>query len=246
MSARLLLIEDEPALLAVLEAAMAFGGFESARATRGDEALRLLAKETFDAVLLDMGLPDTDGSELLPKVREITEAPIIVVSGRGTEQDKIAALDLGADDYVAKPFLPGELLARIRAALRRYGVAGQDASGRQPLRVGELVIDPLDRSVRLRDASVQLNRAEFQVLRRLAAAPGAVLSRADLMAVLYGSDEDMPEDSRIVDVYVSRIRAKLRTLPGAGDPISSARGVGWSLDLPASQGPRNQAGAVGR
>jgi DNA-binding response OmpR family regulator len=232
-----LLIEDEPALLAILKAAVAFGGFDSAFVTRGDEAIRVLREESFDAVLLDLGLPDMLGSDLLPAVREITDAPIIVVSGQGTEQDKIMALDLGADDFVAKPFLPGELLARIRAALRRYGVSTQDggqsgSSAREPIRVGSLVLDPLDNSASVGDFRTELNRAEFKLLRRLAAQAGTAVPRAELMEALYGGSDDTRSDSRIIDVYISRIRSKLRDLPGCTDPISSARGIGWTLQAP--------------
>jgi DNA-binding response OmpR family regulator len=235
--ARLLLIEDEPAVLAILQAAVAFGGFDSAFVTRADEAIRTLREQSFDAVLLDLGLPDAEGNDLLPMVREITDVPIIVVSGRGTEQDKIMALDLGADDFVSKPFLPGELLARIRAALRRYGQSIQEDGGadggRQPLQVGTLILDPMDHFVRVGDVGVELNRTEFKIFRRLAAQAGSAVSRAELMEALYGETDDLRSDSRIINVYMSRIRAKLRDLPGSADLITSARGVGWTLQAPS-------------
>jgi DNA-binding response OmpR family regulator len=233
VSARLLLVEDEAALLAILKAAVDFGGFESEFVTRGSDAIEALERGTFDAVLLDLGLPDMPGQQLLPVLRDITDAPIIVVSGRGTEQDKIEALDLGADDYVAKPFLPGELLARIRAALRRAPAraAREDKSEeRQPLRVGSMVLDPLDRTVKLADRTIEFNRAEYRLLRRLAAEPGEIVPRAALLEVLYG--EEAPPETRIVDVYVSRIRGKLRQLPGGEELITSVRGVGWVLRAP--------------
>lgn len=233
MPARLLLIEDEPALLAILQAAVAFGGFESDHATNGEQALQRLREDAFDAVLLDLGLPDTEGNELLPVVRDITDAPIIVVSGRGSEQDKIMALDLGADDFVAKPFLPGELLARIRAALRRYGRAeAQLSAARQPVQVGTITLDPLDRSARRGDGRAEFNRAEFKLLRRLAGQPNVTVSRADLMAELYTAGEEAPSESRIVDVYLSRIRTKLRGLIGDEEAIESVRGIGWTLRPP--------------
>lgn len=237
MTAHLLLVEDEPALLAILKAAVEFGGFTSDEVSRGDLAREALGRGGYDAVLLDLGLPDTQGNDLLPALRALTDVPIIVVSGRGTEQDKIAALDLGADDYVAKPFLPGELLARIRAVLRRRGGTKAAPSGggeaeRLPHRVGALVLDPLDTSVSLGTDRVQLNRAEYRVLRRLADEPGQTVARAALLEVLYG--EEFPSESRIVDVYVSRIRAKLRQLPGGEELITSVRGTGWSLREPQS------------
>jgi len=233
VSARLLLVEDEAALLAILKAAVDFGGFESEFVTRGAEAIAALERGSFDAVLLDLGLPDMPGQHLLPILREITDAPIIVVSGRGTEQDKIEALDLGADDYVAKPFLPGELLARIRAALRRAPARAtreDDSEERQPVRVGSMILDPLDRTVKLAGETIVFNRAEYRLLRRLAAEPGEIVARAALLEVLYG--EEAPSETRIVDVYVSRIRGKLRQLPGGEDLITSVRGVGWVLRAP--------------
>ena len=238
MSAEILLVEDDPALLAILRASTDFGGFSNRPVANGEDAISELEGGGIDAVLLDLGLPDYDGKDLLKKLRSISDVPIIVVSGRGTEADKIEALDLGADDYVAKPFLPGELLARIRAALRRYasrqdrpetGGSADDAD-RHPTSYGALSLDPLDTSASLHGLKVVLNAAEYQVLRALAAATGTVVSRRQLLEVLYG--ETPPEDTNVVDVYISRIRAKLRRLPGGEDLLSTVRGQGWRLRMP--------------
>ena len=244
MSARILLVEDEPALLAILKAAVDFGGFASESVSRGRDAVEALSAASFDAVLLDLGLPDVEGGEILPTLRRLTGAPIIVVSGRGSEKDKIEALDLGADDYVAKPFLPGELLARIRAALRRSAATKPQStagpsSGGEVLPVhsgggaetfGALSMDPLSRTVTLGAVSATLNGAEYRVLRLLAARAGTTVSRADLLHDLYGAES--PGESNVVDVYISRIRGKLRRLPGGEDLIANVRGQGWRLRLP--------------
>lgn len=235
MSAHILLVEDDPGLLAVLEASLTYGGFASQAVSRGEDAVQALEGRSFDAVLLDLGLPDCEGGELLPRLRAISNIPIIVVSGRGSERDKIEALDLGADDFVAKPFLPGELLARIRAALRRYrqkdGPAGPADQARHPINFGALILDPVDNSAALGGARAKLNAPEFKVLHRLAGGHGATVSRADLLADLYGAAA--PAETNVVDVYVSRVRAKLRSLPGGEDLIGNVRGVGWRFRLPS-------------
>jgi two-component system response regulator PrrA len=165
----------------------------------------------------------------------MSDIPIIVVSGRGTERDKIEALDLGADDFVAKPFLPGELLARVRAALRRSAQAARPAgsahAARHPIRVGSLLLDPLDNSAALRGTLTRLNAAEFKVLQLLASREGETVSRAELLGGLYGAAA--PVETNVVDVYISRVRAKLRSLPGGDDIIGNVRGVGWRLRAPA-------------
>jgi DNA-binding response OmpR family regulator len=237
MTARLLLVEDDPILLSTLTAATGFGGFESESVRTGLEALKAFERGGFDAVLMDLGLPDMDGGEVLTALRRISDIPIIVVSGRGTERDKIHALDLGADDYVAKPFLPGELLARIRAALRRHrrergggegsGADSEEDAERRPLRLGSLTLDPLSRSAAAEGSEVVLNETEYKVLALLARERGRIMSRAELLAALYG--DSPPKESRIVDVYISNIRKKLAMLPGGEDLISTYRGRGWMI-----------------
>jgi DNA-binding response OmpR family regulator len=194
----------------------------------------------FDAMLLDLGLPDADGDELLPRLRSLTEIPIVVVSGRAAERDKIDALDRGADDFIAKPFLPGELLARVRAALRRAGRAEPIAEAsegivatpcEEPLWAGAMKLDPAALTVTVEGQSVNLVPSEYRLLRRLVRDCGSPVSRADLLEELYGAEA--PSESNIVDVYISRIRAKLRPLPGGDDFVASIRGLGWKLRLPA-------------
>jgi DNA-binding response OmpR family regulator len=240
VSAQILLVEDDPALLAILRAAAEYGGFTNRTASTGEEAIAALEAGGLDAVLLDLGLPDYDGRELLVALRRISDIPIIVVSGRGTERDKIEALDLGADDFVPKPFLPGELLARVRAALRRYSMlrrkagdadARQSSPDRDPTRFGALTLDPLDQSATLRGRKINFNDAEYRVLQTLAASGGEIVSRPAILESLYG--DEPPSDSNIVDVYISRVRAKLRELLKEDDLISNVRGQGWRFRAPA-------------
>ncbi len=250
LSARILIVEDEPALLAMLKAAVDYGGFASESVSCGKDAIEATRSGRFNAILLDLGLPDVDGGELLPTLRKLSSVPIIVVSGRGTERDKIEALDLGADDFVAKPFLPGELLARIRAALRRAtnrsDVSSSPTQDRAPLTLstgndtesfGPLSLEPLSRSLRLGESTVTLSGAEYRVLRLLASRAGATVSRSDLRQYLYASDT--LADSNVLDVYISRVRAKLRALLPDRDLIANVRGEGWRMNLPGERSPQS-------
>jgi len=238
MTARILLVEDDPALLSILSAAIGFGGFSSEAVKTGLEALKAFERGGFDAVLMDLGLPDMDGGEVLTSLRGSSDIPIIVVSGRGTERDKIQALDLGADDYIAKPFLPGELLARLRAALRRHRRArggapggGEEGaspdSGRLPVRLGAVTLDPLRRSAEAGGQEVILNETEYKVMSLLARERGSIVGRQEVLEALYG--EAPPKETRIVDVYISNIRKKLAGLTGGEDLIATYRGRGWMV-----------------
>jgi two-component system KDP operon response regulator KdpE len=238
MTARILIVEDDPTLLAILQAAIAYGGFKAESVDGGAKALETFQARSFDAVLMDLGLPDMDGADLLRSLRGFTDIPVIVVSGRGSERDKIDALDLGADDYVAKPFLPGELLARIRAALRRHraharqpppapGAVGREL--RDPISIGPLTLDPLHRSVEIGGRRTVLSDAEFKVLLTLATSGDGVVDKTALLKTLY--DAEVLEDTRIVEVYISNIRRKLRDLHDM-ELILNFRGRGWKLVVP--------------
>lgn len=239
MAARILLVEDDPALLSILQAAMSYGGFKGEAARSGGEAIEAFKARQFDAVLVDLGLPDLDGSDLLHALRELSDVPILVVSGRDSERDKIDALDRGADDFIPKPFLPGELLARIRSALRRYRSLHEKAEReegkiaaldlRDPIEIGPLVLDPFDRTVELNGRKTVLSEAEFKVLATLATSDEDIVSKADLLRRLY--DSDAFAETRIVEVYISNIRRKLRSIREY-DFIRNFRGRGWKLVIP--------------
>ncbi|HEV2865269.1 MAG TPA: response regulator transcription factor [Allosphingosinicella sp.] len=238
MTARILLVEDDPALLTILQASIAYGGFKSEAVGSGGAAIEAFRNGKFDAVLVDLGLPDLDGTELLHSLREISDVPILVVSGRDTERDKIDALDKGADDFIPKPFLPGELLARIRSALRRYrSRPGKKQQGskveapgvRDPIEIGPLVLDPFHRTVELNGRKTVLSDTEFKVLATLATSDDNVVSKQALLKRLY--DSEALAETRIVEVYISNIRKKLRSIHEY-DFILNFRGRGWKLVIP--------------
>ena len=187
---QILLIEDEPAMLHLLEATMAYGGLKSDAAPSASEALIRLETNEYDAVLLDLGLPDADGARVIESIRNNSDVPILVVSGRGTERDKIAALDLGADDYIAKPFLPGELLARIRAALRR-NPAKEEIPTRLPAR--RLRLSPLEKKL-------------FALLEDRA---GEVVTNDEITDALWGTTS--ASGISHLRVLVAHLRRKLKT-----------------------------------
>jgi DNA-binding response OmpR family regulator len=228
-----LIVEDDAALLAVLQAAMEFGGFDHRSVASGREALEQVRTGIFDAVLMDLGLPDMDGQALLRSLRQISDIPILICSGLNSEQDKIAALDLGADDFIAKPFLPGEMLARIRAVLRRGSgsvAEEQDNFHPQPSSAStRLVIDPDYSVARYNGREVSLSEHEYKVLDRLLHERTGPVSRSMIMETLYGEGEE--RHSKIVEIYVMRLRRKLKDLTGRDDMIQNFRGRGWALRL---------------
>jgi two-component system KDP operon response regulator KdpE len=185
VSARLLIVEDDHVVVVMLEAALQYGGFQHHSVSTAADALAAVADDGFDAVLLDLGLPDVAGEDLLPILRRSTSIPIIVISGRATEEDKIRVLDLGADDFMAKPFLAGELLARIRAVLRRPGMSNEPIPvERLPIQIGKLAIDPIDRSISVGSEVEHLNVNEYRYCEGLLKT-GRYVSRSSLSAEIH-------------------------------------------------------------
>jgi two-component system KDP operon response regulator KdpE len=224
---RILIVDDEPQIHRFLNPALAASGYESVRAERGDEALRLAASRAPDAILLDLGLPDMDGHEVLAKLRAFTDVPIIILSARDRETEKIAALDAGADDYVEKPFGLGELLARIRTALRHR--LKQD-NAEKPLTVGNLTIDPVSHRVTLGDEVLPLTRREHALLLLLARNRGRVLTHRQILTAIWGHAHT--EDVAYLRVYIGQLRRKLGesfaslivTEPGIGYRLQDGEG----------------------
>jgi two-component system KDP operon response regulator KdpE len=215
---RILVVDDEPQIHRFLTPALMAAGYETIRAERGDEALRLAAARAPDAILLDLGLPDMDGHEVLAKLRAFFEAPIIILSARDREAEKIAALDAGADDYVEKPFGVGELLARIRTALR-HRLRQEHAD--KPVVVGGLVIDQETHRVTLDGVVVPLTRREHAVLLLLARNRGRVLTHRQILTAVWGHAHT--EDVAYLRVYVGQLRRKLGAL------IMTEPGVGYRM-----------------
>jgi two-component system KDP operon response regulator KdpE len=218
---RVLVIDDEPQIHRFLGPALAAAGYAPLRALTAAEGLRLAAERTPALVLLDLGLPDLDGQALLPKLRSFCAAPVIVLSAREREAEKVVALDAGADDYVEKPFALGELLARLRAALRRAG--GAPVTVEAVLRVGPLSLDVAGRLARVDGGEpLKLTPREWDLLLALArGGVGRVITQRQLLAAVWGPAH--VEDTQYLRVYVGHLRQKLgaaahliRTEPGVG------------------------------
>lgn len=217
---RVLLIEDEPAVLNVLKATIDYGGFESTEASTAFEALGLLRDQKFDSVLLDLGLPDAEGGHLIHEIRRSSDVPILVVSGDHSEKSKIAALDAGADDFVQKPFLPGELLARIRAALRR----GQsERAANTPAHPAEVRTGGIGSSPRptLKDGSKEKKLLDYFNKNR-----DLVATNDDIIEAVWSGDENRSEKN--VRVLVTMLRRKLRAQHSPLDIINE-HGRGYRL-----------------
>ncbi|HVE21519.1 MAG TPA: response regulator transcription factor [Acidocella sp.] len=219
---RILVVDDEPQIHRFLNPALTASGYESVRAERGDEALRLAASRAPDAILLDLGLPDMDGHEVLAKLREFTDVPVIILSARDRETEKIAALDAGADDYIEKPFGLGELLARIRTALRHR--LKQD-NAEKPLTVGGLTIDPILHRVTLDEEVLPLTRREHALLLLLARNRGRVLTHRQILTAIWGHAHT--EDVAYLRVYIGQLRRKLGEAFAA--LIITEPGIGYRL-----------------
>jgi two-component system, OmpR family, response regulator RegX3 len=217
---KILVVEDEDAIAEPLASGLAREGFEVTRVATGGEAL---ASPVPDVVLLDLRLPDMDGYDVCRALRERSDVPIIVVTARGEEIDRVLGLELGADDYVVKPFGFRELLARIRAVTRR--TAGRSEE-RVPLRVGPLEVDERTRRVKIDRKDVELTPKEFDLLALLAADAGAVITRRRLLEEVWDTHWYGP--TKTIDVHVASLRRKL------GDPswIETVRGVGFRLRTP--------------
>ena len=220
---RILVVDDERAIRRYLHASLTAQGIVVVEASNGEEALKAAALERPDLVILDLGLPDMDGAEVTRRLREWTQIPIIVVSVREREEDKIAALDAGADDYLTKPFGIGELMARIRVAVRRSATPENEPV----FQVGELVVDLAHRSVVVRDQAVTLTPTEYDILRTLIQHAGFVLTHRQLLRAVWGAGYE--EETHLLRVNVSNLRAKIEAEPSRPQYILTEPGVGYRL-----------------
>jgi DNA-binding response OmpR family regulator len=237
MERRVLVVDDEPRIRAVLRAYLEADGFEVTEAATGREALQA-ATDSARApalVLLDVGLPDLDGLEVLRTVRQTSDLPVVLVTARAEEVDKLVGLGVGADDYVTKPFSPREVVARVRAVLRRTAGGSAPAAEERVHRFDGLRIDEHRHEVVLDGAPVQLSALEFSLLVALASSPGRVYSRAQLLEQVWGYD--FYGDERVVDVHVRNLRKVLRDDATAPRLIGTVRGVGYKFLLPAREDP---------
>jgi two-component system, OmpR family, KDP operon response regulator KdpE len=219
---RVLVVDDEVAIRRFLRVALNGQGFDIREAATGQDALLTLTTERSDLVILDLGLPDLDGLEVTRRVREWSQVPIIILSVREQEGDKIAALDAGADDYLTKPFGVGELLARIRTVLRR-----QAAGTSEPVfKLGDLTVDLADRLVKVDDREIQLTPTEYDILKALVIHNGKVLTNRHLLRQVWGEGYD---DLHILRVNISNLRHKIEPDPSRPTYIHTEPGVGYRL-----------------
>ncbi|MGW6144587.1 response regulator transcription factor [Streptomyces sp. NPDC055144] len=227
---RLLLVEDDDHVAAALSAVLARHGFDVKHARSGEEALRTLVPEAdaFGVVLLDLGLPDQDGYEVCGKIRKRTSTPVIMVTARSDVRSRIHGLNLGADDYVVKPYDTGELLARIHAVSRRSVPDEASASAEDGLRLGSVHIELPTRQVSVDGSVVQLTRKEFDLLALLAQRPGVVFRREQIISEVWRTSWE--GTGRTLEVHVASLRSKLR-MPAL---IETVRGVGYRLVAPAA------------
>lgn len=223
---QILVIDDEPQIHRFLTPALDAAGYEPRVASSGQEGLRGIALWTPDAVVLDLGLPDMDGKDVLARAREFYRGPIIILSARDREAEKIAALDLGANDYVEKPFGVGELLARLRANLRIS--AGRETPA-GPIATGEVIIDLERRLVQRAGEPVRLTPKEFEVLAVLARDAGKVIGHRDLLTAVWGAAH--AEDTQYLRVVVGQLRQKLEADPAQPTLIETEPGVGYRLTI---------------
>ncbi|AWN54592.1 response regulator transcription factor [Methylobacterium sp. 17Sr1-1] len=223
---RILVIDDEPPIRRLLRVGLGSQGYAVAEAQNGRTALELLEREAFALAILDLGLPDIKGHELLARIRAAKpDLPVIVLSSRDDEAGKVEALDLGADDYVTKPFGMNELLARMRTALRHQLAVG----GERPVfRVGDLSVDLVRRIVRVGEREVKLSPKEYDVLRLLVHHAGKVLTHAHLLREVWGS----AADPQYLRVYVRQLRQKLEPEPERPRYILTETGVGYRMRAP--------------
>jgi two-component system alkaline phosphatase synthesis response regulator PhoP/two-component system response regulator MtrA len=229
--ARILVVEDDPSIADLVALYLRHDGHEVVRSGHGLEALRRLesAPDDFELVVLDLMLPGLDGRGLCRRLRQISQVPVIMLTALDDDRDKIEGLELGADDYLTKPFNPNELVARIHAILRRVGRAApatEPAERRARRALGRATLDLDARRLQIEDEDVPLRTKEFDLLAALADRPGIVLTRDHLLERVWGGE--FAGDTRTVDVHVSRLREKLATAR-SGIEIETVRSVGYRL-----------------
>jgi two-component system KDP operon response regulator KdpE len=221
-----LLIEDELPIRKFLGASLVSAGYEIEEAATGQQAIRLASQKPPDLVILDLGLPDLDGQEVLRQLREWLTAPIIVLSARDQEQQKISALDSGADDYLTKPFSTGELLARIRAALRHVS-RGREKMQAKSFEIGDLRVDFDARRVFRNGAEVHLTPIEYKLLATLIQSAGKVLTHRQLLNEVWGPANT--QETHYLRVFMANLRRKLETDPAQPRYLLTEQGVGYRL-----------------
>ena len=224
-SATILLVDDEESVQKLLAYPLERDGYRVVQARNGEEALERFEREEVDLVVLDLMLPRLDGLEVCKRLRATSTVPIIMLTARDDELDKVVGLELGADDYITKPFSIREFRSRVRALLRRAAAPKHGARESETIEVDGLRIDPARRTVELDGTPAQLTYVEFELLRTLAGSPGHVFTRARLLEALWG--DSAYREPRTIDVHVRHLREKLERNPHQPQLIHTVRGVGY-------------------
>jgi len=224
-SSTILLVDDEDSVQKLLTYPLERDGFRVVQARDGEQAIRLFGDEHIDLVVLDLMLPKVDGLEVCKRLRADSNVPIIMLTARGEELDKVLGLELGADDYITKPFSIREFRRRVRALLRRAGLPREREREVETIEAGELRIDPARRTVELAGEPVQLTYVEFELLTTLAGEPARVFTREMLLRALWG--DSAYREPRTIDVHIRHLREKLERDPREPEYIFTVRGVGY-------------------
>jgi DNA-binding response OmpR family regulator len=229
-SARILLVDDEQAIQTLLSYPLRRDGYEVVTATDGRQALDRFAEQRFDLVVLDVMMPNMDGIEVCRRLRSRSQVPIIMLTARDDESEKVLGLEIGADDYITKPFSVRELRSRVRAALRRSDFSRSKQTESEPIASGDLHIDFDRRTVTVRGDEAELTYVEFEILAALMRSSGKVLSREALLEAVWG--DAAYRDPRTVDVHIRHLREKLEADPSAPEHLFTVRGVGYRFREP--------------
>jgi DNA-binding response OmpR family regulator len=224
-SARILLVDDEDSVQTLLAYPLRKDGYDVVAAIDGREALDRFAEQRFDLVVLDIMLPRLDGIEVCRRLRSRSQVPIIMQTAKDDEIDKVLGLEMGADDYITKPFSVRELRSRVKAALRRSEMLQGRRTTGEPIVSGELEIDPGRRTVTVRGDEVRLTYVEFEIVATLASAPGQVMTREALLEQVWG--DSAYRDPRTIDVHIRHLREKLERDPRRPEYLFTVRGVGY-------------------
>jgi len=227
MGSRILVVDDEAQIVRVLRGYLEKAGFTVLTAYDGEEALRVARQESPDLVVLDLMLPGIDGLDVCRLLRKETNVPIIMLTARVEETDRIIGLELGADDYVSKPFSPRELVARVRAVLRRTRGAEAGPEKDEILEIGQLRLDAARHSLMVGERAVELTPSEFEILRAMMKAPGRVFSRAQLLEAAQGVAYEGYE--RTIDTHIKNLRQKIEAEPRRPRYLHTVHGVGYKL-----------------
>jgi len=219
----IVVVDDEPNIADLVDLYLAREGFRVLKAATGEAGLAAVRDHRPRLVVLDVGLPDVDGLDVCKRIRATSRVPVIFLTARDGEVDRVLGLELGADDYITKPFSPAELVARVKAVLRRV----DGGPGAEVVQAGSVAIDLGRREVRVADTVIEFTTKEFELLRFLAERPGLALSRQQILDGVWGYD--WFGDARTVDVHIAQVRKKI----GDAVPITTVRGLGYRLDRPA-------------